>query len=248
MLDIQNLSAGREGRQILNNINLHLPPNTVTALIGKNGCGKSTLCECINNTLKYSGDIFFQEKSLAKLPAEDRAKHISFLPQKTELAHIPISELVAFGRKPYRSVFSSLTANDLHLINLALEKLHIEHLKDNFLDRISGGERQKAYLAMMLAQDTEVMVLDEPTTHMDIAAEHSFIKMLADLGHNEKKTVLIVMHDINTAIKYADRIAVMDDGQIVFCGDTRTCIECGVIEKVFGVRKTTESDNPFFSI
>ena len=76
----------------------------------------------------------------------------------------------------------------------------------------------------------------------------SFIKMLADLGHNEKKTVLIVMHDINTAIKYADRIAVMDDGQLVFCGDTRTCIECGVIEKVFGVRKTTESDNPFFSI
>ena len=246
MLEIRNLSAKRGKKQVLEGINFRLPSKTITAVIGKNGSGKSTLCECINRTVAYSGDILFSGKELGTLAPTERARHISYLPQVHKAPHITVSELVEMGRTPHRGVFGHMSEEDRLACDEALDTIGAKQLSCRFADELSGGERQKAYLAMMLAQDTPVMMLDEPTANMDIAFEKVFYEMLIGLCENGK-TMLVVMHDISRAVELASHIVLLDGGRLSFFGKTEECLACGAIERVFNVRRIEASGKSFFT-
>ena len=244
MSDI-NVTLGK--KHILKNIDLNLKPHTITAIIGKNGSGKSTLVSAINGTVSYTGQILFAGQDIRLLTQREKAKLISVLPQVLATPHITVEELVKMGRNPYVDIGRRFTPQDTKLVADAMAAMGIAHMKHNYLDCISGGERQKAYLAMILAQQTRLMVLDEPATYMDMAYERQFMETLTALQKTLHKTVVVVMHNLSTAVKYANRIVVMDSGKIVFEGTTQQCLEAQIIEKTFGVKKHILDDEIFFS-
>ena len=244
MTDI-NVTLGKN--QILKNIDLNIKPHTITAIIGKNGSGKSTLVSAINGTVSYTGQMLFAGQDIRLLPQREKAKLISVLPQVLSTPHITVEELVKMGRNPYVDIGRRFTPQDTQAVSDAMAAMGINDMRHSYIDCISGGERQKVYLAMILAQQTRLLVLDEPATYMDMAYEHQFMETLTALQKALHKTVVVVMHNLSTAVKYANRIVVMDGGQIVFEGTTQECLEAQIIEKTFGVKKHISNGEIFFS-
>jgi len=246
MLEIRDLTVNRGKKRIWNSVSLQLEPGTMTALIGRNGCGKSTLLSCINQQLSYQGDIFLTGQDLHRMKSKERARQISLLPQVLATPHISVEELVQMGRNPYHELGERLRADDRKAIDRAIETVGIGPLLDHYVDEISGGERQKVYLAMALAQDTPLMILDEPTTYMDMAYGTEFLEQLKLLQLQDHKTLLVVMHDLSQALYYADHILVMQDGKLVFDGSREECLASGVVEEVFGVKRYEAEGRVFF--
>ena len=244
MTDI-NVTLGK--KHILKNIDLNIKPHTITAVIGKNGSGKSTLVSAINGTVNYTGRMLFAGQDIRILPQREKAKLISVLPQVLSTPHITVEELVKMGRNPYVDIGKRCTPQDTQAVSDAMAAMGITDMKYRYLDSISGGERQKAYLAMILAQQTRLMVLDEPATYMDMAYERQFMETLTTLQKTLHKTVVVVMHNLSTAVKYANRIVVMDGGTVAFEGTTQECLEAQMIEKTFGVKKHISDGEIFFS-
>ena len=244
MTDI-NVTLGK--KHILKNIDLNIKPHTITAVIGKNGSGKSTLVSAINGTVNYTGQMLFAGQDIRILPQREKAKLISVLPQVLSTPHITVEELVKMGRNPYVDIGKRCTPQDTQAVSDAMAAMGITDMKYRYLDCISGGERQKAYLAMILAQHTRLMVLDEPATYMDMAYERQFMETLTTLQKTLHKTVVVVMHNLSTAVKYANRIVVMDGGTVAFEGTTQECLEAQMIEKTFGVKKHISDGEIFFS-
>lgn len=237
MLVFKNVSAGYGKKKVLDGVSFSLPPHKMTAVIGKNGCGKSTLVSCVNGQLRYTGEISFSEKNLALLPLRERAQTIAILPQFLSPASVTVEELVSMGRNPYLDLGKRLTETDQAHIEKAIRAAGLEELRGKPLNRLSGGERQKAYLAMVLAQNTRVVILDEPTTYMDMRYEAEFMNLLDILKKKEKKTLLVVMHDLTGAVSHADQIVLLEDGRVRFCGSAAECAESGLIEQVFRVKR-----------
>lgn len=242
-IEIKQLSVYRENKKVIDNISFSPEPRSFTALVGKNGCGKSTVVSCINSMLKYEGEITYGGKKLSAFKKNNRAKFLSVLPQILPRPHITVFDLALLGRNPYIGIGKRPTEHDVNAAKLALENIGIYSIADKYLDEISGGECQKAYLAMIVCQDTEILVLDEPTTYMDISCADEFLSLLCSL---KNKTVLTIMHDLNLAVKYADRIAVLDNGKLIFHGETQKAMSCGIIESVFGVKKYTCGNRTFY--
>ena len=239
MLKIENLSAFYGKKQVLFDLSFELERGKFTAILGKNGSGKSSLLSCIASQKRYSGKILLGEREIAEITPRERAKIISCLPQNLPLTQFSVRETVAFGREPYISF--KLTDSDNEIIEKSIERCGISHLKDKKLTEISGGERQMAYLAMALAQDADVIMLDEPTTYMDAPNAREFLSTLKS-AQSEGKTVVAVMHDLTAAVKYADNIILIDEGQIIFAGTRKECIESGEIERIMGVEKHSLDD------
>lgn len=248
MLEIRNLSAKIGRKAILEDINLKLVPHTFTAIVGKNGCGKSTLVSCINQMQPYTGEMLIAGRNLALMPERERASLVSILPQSLTAPHITVSELAALGRSPYVDIGKHLTQEDKDIVAGSISTIGIDALADCYIDELSGGEKQKAYLAMTLAQNTRLMVLDEPTTYMDMAYEHTFMETLDMLKKKHKKTLLVIMHNLNQAVRYADRLAVMDSGRIIADGTKEEILESGMLEQVFGVKMYNDGENIFFAV
>lgn len=246
MLRIKNLSARVGGRDFLRNIDLHLPVGTLTALVGRNGCGKSTLLSCIGGTKAYRGEMLLCGEELRRLPLRERARRMALLPQTLAAPHITAEELTELGRSPYVDIGRRFTAADREAVRRAMETAAVAELRDRFVDELSGGERQRAYLAMILAQETGLLLLDEPTTHMDAAFGDGFMKTLVEL-RRQGKTMLVVMHDLAEAVRYADRVAVMDSGCVVFCGSTEECLAAGILERTLHVKHYEAEGRSFFA-
>lgn len=172
----------------------------------------------------------------------ERAQRMAILPQTLPAPAVSVAELAAFGRNPYLDFGRRMTPTDRRLVEEALERVGIAALRDKLLTELSGGERQKAYLAMILAQDTDVLLLDEPTTYMDIEYEAAFFRLLKALQAEKGVTLLVILHDLSQAMRYADRIVVLDGGRVRFAGDTRACAASGVLEAVFRVRQRPLAD------
>lgn len=237
MLEIKNLSVGFGQRLVLDNVSFGLRPHRLTALVGCNGSGKSTLLNCINQQLPYTGTITQDGKDLSRIPPRERAKSIAILPQTLPSPHITAWELAAFGRNPYLDFTGRLRAVDKEAVASALRDADALELAERYVDTLSGGEKQRVLLAMILAQNTPIALLDEPTAHMDLGYEAAFLDLLQRLKQEREKTFLVILHDLTQAVRYADDLIVLDGGTVVFAGSKEECLEREILEKTFGLRR-----------
>lgn len=243
MLTLRNISVRMDGKQILDDVSFSLRPHRLTALVGRNGSGKSTLLSCVNQQIPYTGQILEGEKNLALLSSKERARLLTILPQSLPVPHITAWQMAAFGRNPYLDFTGHLTETDRQAVADALVDAQAEDLADRFVDSLSGGERQRVALAMILAQNTPIALLDEPTAHMDQLFEAAFLRQLVRLKTNRKKTFLVVLHDLNAAVTYADELIVLDGGKLVFSGTKEACLRQAVLEKTFHLHRYTFQKN-----
>lgn len=234
MLEIQNLTADYRGHPVLQGISLTIPAGKVTALIGPNGSGKSTLLKALASILPATGNIFLDGKSLTSLPPQELAKCIAYLPQNRPVPEITAERLVLHGRFPYLSYPRRYRPEDLEKARISMEIMGISDLAHRSLPTLSGGQRQKVYIAMALAQDTPIVLLDEPTTFLDIAHQMQLMAQACALA-NAGKTVVIVLHDLTLALEHADHIAVLHNGQTAAQGTPEAIFHSGCLNQVFGV-------------
>lgn len=234
MLEIRNLRAGYPGNPVLENIRLTIPDGQVTVIIGPNGCGKSTLFKAIAGILPASGDVRLDGASLSGLTSQKLAQKIAYLPQSRQVPEITARRLVLHGRFPYLHYPRRYREEDIRMAQNAMEQMGISHLADRPLSTLSGGQRQKVYIAMALAQDTPVILLDEPTAWLDIAHQLQLMKQAKQLAQSGK-TVVLVLHDLTLALECADYLVVLSEGNVVCQGDEETVFSSGCLEAVFGV-------------
>jgi len=246
MLEFRDVSVSVGRKRILDSVSFALRPGTVTALVGRNGSGKSTLLACVNQQMSYRGQIFMGQQELSGLSPRGRARQVAILPQNIPAPHIPARDMVAFGRNPYLDLTGRLREADLAAVEQAMEDTDVLPVAEQFADTLSGGERQRAALAMILAQNTPVMLLDEPTAHMDKSYEENFLRLLCRLKQTRGKTVLVVLHDLNAAVAYADDIAVLDGGKLLFSGTKEECLDREFLEKTFDLKRYTAEDGKIF--
>ena len=236
MLDCRDLTAGyRRGRPILSHISLTVPAGTVTALLGVNGAGKTTLFKAILQEIPYTGQIFCDNTALCDLSPRQRACRISLLPQHLPAPALTVREAVALGLSPH---ITRMGRAEWEKVAERVEKLGLSDLIDRPVCTLSGGERQKVFFAMQLVQDAPVMLLDEPTAHMDLAFVARFYEILHEQA-SAGKAILLVTHDVGEAFAHADRIAVLKDGGLAFAGTTDEALERQIPEKHFGLTRYT---------
>ena len=227
MLELRNITAGYGETMILRNISLDFPKGTVTAVLGPNGCGKSTLLKAAAGLLPLAaGEIS------APRP---RARHIAYLPQSRRLPEMTVRQLVLQGRYPWLGWPRRYGEKDHELARRAMERLGVAGLADRPLAELSGGTRQKCYLAMTLAQDTEVLLLDEPTSFLDPAHQLRLMALCRSVAAGGK-AVAVVLHDLPLALRFADRVAVMDAGRLLMVDSPAGLLKSGLLEKTFAVK------------
>ena len=237
MLEFKNVSVAKSKKEILQDVSFAVKPHTITAIIGKNGSGKSTLISCLTGESKYKGSVFFSDDDISLLGSKQRARLVSLLPQNLPAVPITVEKLAEMGRNPYTDIGKRLSQKDTEQIENAIESAGVKDIRHKKLTEISGGERQKAYIAMVLSQNTRVIALDEPTTYMDVQVEKAFMSLIRELKQKHKKTLLVVMHDLSRAVEIADNILVLDDGKVREFGKAQDVLHSGAIEEVFGVRQ-----------
>ncbi|MBE6896043.1 MAG: ABC transporter ATP-binding protein [Ruminococcaceae bacterium] len=246
MLKIKDLTVKYGKKTVLDNVNITLNKNRFTAILGKNGSGKSTVVSCISKQTEYTGEILLDGKDIQLIKNKKYSQMISVLPQKLEYPPITVEELVGFGRNPYTSFDGRLSDEDKKEIADALKATAMDDLSQRLITTLSGGERQKAYLAMIIAQQTPTVLLDEPTTHMDICAQDEFISLITKLKQNGK-TPIVIMHDLALAVKHADDIVIIEKGNCIFNGTKEECLNEKAIEKTFSVKRIDAENEIFFS-
>lgn len=233
MLEIRNLRAGYPGRQILSGVDLSAPEGSLTVIVGPNGCGKTTLLKALAGLIPCSGEVRFRGTELHALPPRERAKLLSFLPQNRPVPELTAEKLVLHGRFPYLSYPRHYRPEDTQAAREALERLGIASLSGRYLSTLSGGERQKVYIAMLLAQGAGLMLMDEPTASLDLAHKYELLRTARELAA-QGYTVVMVLHELDLAMNYAHRIAVMENGRILRCADPETLFRENLSRSLFG--------------
>lgn len=236
MIEVNGISQsyGRQGgREILKNVSLTVQENAITALVGANGAGKSTLLGVISGLVEANqGNVTFKGKDVTKIKPKDMAKQIAFLKQTQQLSiRITVQDLVEYGRFPHSG--GRLRKVDREKVAEAMAYMNLTDLADSYLGEISGGQRQRAFIAMILAQDTPYIFLDEPLNNLDIKYSVEMMKILKKLVDELGKTIVVVLHDINFAAAYAHHIIAMKDGQILKEGSPEEVIRPEVLNPVF---------------
>jgi len=235
MLELKKVTAGYPGKNVLFDISLSVPAGQITVLLGPNGCGKSTLLKTICGILPISsGKLFLQKENICDLSAQMLARRVSYLAQNHQVPDLTVERLVLFGRFPYLHYPRRYRAVDHQIARQAMAQMKLLDLAEAPMSTLSGGTRQKAYIAMALAQDTPIILFDEPTAYLDISHQLQMAEHARFLSR-KKKTVVMVLHDIPMALTLADRIAVMENGRIVMQGSPESVWSCGCLDRVFGV-------------
>lgn len=243
MLELRDLSAGYGRKTVISQVDATFSPGTVTAILGPNGCGKSTLLKALCGILPAQGQILLEGQSLLALPQRQRAQLVSYLAQSRTVPDITAQRLVLHGRFPYLTFPRHYRQEDWNAAKTAMEQMGIGELADTPLPRLSGGQRQKVYIAMALAQDSPVVLLDEPTSFLDIATQLQTMEQ-ARLLAKDGKTVILVLHDISLAMAGAQQILVMDRGRVVSSGTPEEIFSAGILERVFSVKlRRSPADN-----
>jgi iron complex transport system ATP-binding protein len=243
-LRAEGLSLGYDERNIVTNLDLTVLDRKVTAIVGANACGKSTVLRGLARLLKpRHGAVYLDGKQLTQLSTLDVAKKLGLLPQAPVAPDgITVADLVSRGRYPHQGWFRRWTENDHEAVTLALAATGTADLINRPLRELSGGQKQRVWVAMALAQDTDLLLLDEPTTYLDINHQVELLRLLRALNTDSGKTIVAVLHDLNLASRFCDHIVAMAGGAIVAEGPPAEVITAELVEKVFGLRCTILTD------
>jgi iron complex transport system ATP-binding protein len=237
MLEINNLSVFYGDRQILHDIQLEVRSGEIVVLLGPNGAGKSTLIRSISGVIPIRmGNIFVDQKDVTSLSTMERARHISVVSQAVSIPPaFTVWETVLLGRTPYLNFLGQTSAKDETIARQALEQVDVLHLTEKRMNEISGGEQQRVLLARTLAQDTPILLMDEPTTHLDISHQVDLLKLITKQAREKNLTVLIALHDLNLASMFADRIAIVQNGLLCVAGTPQETLTSEIINSVYHV-------------
>ncbi|MBX8945224.1 ABC transporter ATP-binding protein [Lysinibacillus sp. K60] len=234
---MENLASGYEQVRVFEGLNLTIEEGKVTTIIGPNGCGKSTLLKTIGRILKkQQGTVYLQEQNMQNLSTKDIAKKLAILSQ-TPIApgQLKVEQLIAYGRYPHRNNVNRLTNKDEEMIEWALTVTNTMEYQNRELAQLSGGQRQRVWLAMALAQETNILLLDEPTTYLDMAHQLEVLDIVKSLNEQHSCTIVMVLHDINHAARYSDHLIAMRNGIIMQTGTPQEILSAEVMRKVFNI-------------
>jgi iron complex transport system ATP-binding protein len=244
LLDARALAVGYDKTPVVDALDISFATGSITALIGPNASGKSTLLRGLSRLLPpLSGSVLLDGDDLARLPSRSIAQRLGILPQgPTAPEGITVADLVARGRHPHARLLQRAGRGDLEIVAHALTVTGTAELAERPVDSLSGGQRQRVWIAMALAQETPLLLLDEPTTYLDIAHQIEVLDLLQDLRSAEGKTIVIVLHDLEQAAAYADRLVVMSSGSIVADGAPSDVLTEELLQQVFGLRARVMPD------
>ncbi|GGN29528.1 MULTISPECIES: Fe(3+) dicitrate ABC transporter ATP-binding protein FecE [Marinomonas] len=242
-LSTHNLSVGYHDKAIVKQVNLSIPEGKIIALLGPNGCGKSTLLKAMARILSpMEGHVQWQGKNLHSIASKKLAQQLALLPQTQPIPEgIKVKDLVAYGRSPYTGFWGRLNRQDQLIIDSVMHETGITELADQLVSELSGGQRQRVWLAMTLAQDTPYLLLDEPTTYMDLSHQVELMHLLRKLN-KQGKTIITVLHDINQAARYCDHLIVMKQGSIITQGSPDSVLTQTLMKDVFSLNAQIHRD------
>lgn len=236
MITLKNVCGGYGDKEILHDITLNLEPGKITALIGPNGCGKSTLLKTLVGINSFTaGEIWINDRNIKELKTTELAKSVAYLPQNKKTPDISVLRLVLHGRFAYLNYPRKYSAEDIRIAKEALRWAGLEELAEENVAHLSGGMQQKVYIAMALAQNADMILLDEPTTYLDVAQQLKLLDMARQLA-GEGKGVVLVLHDLSQALRTADTVVLMQDGRVVRTGTPEEIYDSGKLQEVFGVQ------------
>lgn len=237
-LEARGVSAAyRRGENVLSEVSASVPAGEFTAIIGPNGCGKSTLLRAFTRLLTpTSGQVLLGGEDIARVRTVELARRLSLLPQDSPIPDgIRVAELVRRGRYPHQTLFAQWSVRDEEAVATAMQLTHVDELADRLVDTLSGGQRQRVWIALALAQDAPCLLLDEPTTFLDIAHQVETLRLLDDL-RGRGRTIVAVLHELGNAARFATHLIVMKDGRVVATGRPAELLTEALVEEVFGLR------------
>ncbi|WP_393054344.1 ABC transporter ATP-binding protein [Streptomyces sp. LN549] len=242
-LAARGVTVGYGGRTVIDDLDVAIPPGVITTIIGPNGCGKSTLLRTLTRLLKPArGAVVLDGEDIAALRTRDVAKKLGLLPQAPVAPEgLTVADLVARGRHPHQGWLRQWSSDDAGVVERALAMTGVSDLADRPVDSLSGGQRQRVWISMTLAQGTDLLLLDEPTTYLDLAHAIDVLDLVDDL-HESGCTVVMVLHDLNLATRYSDNLIVMREGAILAQGHPREVITAELLREAFGLRAMVIDD------
>ena len=234
-LETKSLTLSYGETTIINELNLEIPKGKITIFIGSNGCGKSTLLRSLARLLKpTSGDILLEDKAIQNMQTKQIARQMAILPQGPQAPEgLTVLQLVKQGRYPYQTWLKQWSEKDEEMVQKALAATGMTEFAERDVHALSGGQRQRAWIAMTLAQDTDIILLDEPTTYLDMTHQIEVLDLLFELNETEQRTIVMVLHDLNLACRYADNIVAIQDKQIYAQGKPEEIVDCKLVRDVF---------------
>ncbi|ANS79656.1 ABC-type Fe3+-siderophore transport system, ATPase component [Serinicoccus hydrothermalis] len=240
----EHVRLGYGDRTVVESLDLSIEPGRITVIVGANACGKSTVLRALARLLRPSeGQVLLDGKALHTQPTKEVARTLGLLPQSPIAPEgIVVGDLVARGRSPHQKMLARWSPQDDLAVAEALELTGTAGLVDRAVDELSGGQRQRVWIAMALAQRTDVLLLDEPTTFLDISHQVEVLDLLTDLNRQRGTTVVMVLHDLNLAARYADRLIAMCEGRLLASGPPEEVLTADAVEQVFGMRSQVVPD------
>ncbi|GGM36966.1 putative siderophore transport system ATP-binding protein YusV [Paraliobacillus quinghaiensis] len=243
----KDLTLGYGEDIIIDDLNMAIPKGEITVFIGANGCGKSTLLRSMARLLKpKEGGVVLNGENIAKIPTKEVAKQLSILPQSPISPEgLSVVDLVKQGRNPYKGMFNKWSTEDEDAVYEALQSTNMLELKDRAVDSLSGGQRQRAWIAMILAQKTDTILLDEPTTYLDMTHQIEVLDLLFELNEKYQNTIVMVLHDLNLACRYAHHIVAIKDKKVHVQGKPEEIVSCNMVQDVFQMKCDVTYDPMF---
>nr|WP_247595186.1 ABC transporter ATP-binding protein [Actinomyces procaprae] len=243
-LTTRELRSGYGRRTVVDGVDITVPTGAITVIVGANACGKSTLLKTMARILApTSGSVLLDDEEVSALPTKRLATRLGLLPQQPIAPEgIVVADLVGRSRHPHQGLFRSTSAADRRIVEAALVATRTAHLADRSVDELSGGQRQRVWIAMALAQRTDVLLLDEPTTFLDLAHQVEVLDLLTDLNRERGTTIVMVLHDINLAARYADHVIAMREGRLVAAGAPGQVVSPTLMREVFGLEAEVITD------
>lgn len=233
---IENLSVDVPGRRLLDGFTLDLPAGQVIALIGHNGSGKSTLLKVLARQIAAKGRVTFEGRPVSNWRPRDYARRLAFLPQTTPSAEgMLVRELVALGRYPWHGTLGRFGPRDHEAVAAAMQECGVASFADRLVDTLSGGERQRVWLAMMVAQAAGTLLLDEPISALDIAHQVEVLALIRQMCHDQQRSAVIVLHDVNMAARFCDHIVALKGGRLVMQGSPAELIRAEALYRIYGL-------------
>ncbi|QTA37531.1 ABC transporter ATP-binding protein [Thermosipho ferrireducens] len=237
MIYAKELEVNYGEKRIVKRISMEIKPGEIVSIIGPNGSGKSTILKVLSRLLKPSGGVAYLDGyDIQHLPTKEVARKLSILSQHNNAPYdFTVKEIVSFGRAPYKKWYEITSSKDEEIIEWALEVTKLTHLANRFVNTLSGGEKQRAWIAMTLAQKTKVLLLDEPTTYLDIAHQLEIMELLYEINRKHGVTVIMVLHDLNQAARFSDRMFAIKDGKLVASGTPNEILTKEMMKKIFNI-------------